>query len=154
MEITGDIFSYLDPSDLAAFAISSKLLGPQATKILYSSVKLTYADQTEVLLQTITRRSELTGYIKEIRVVTKAHWKSLQIAHEILKQLPALRSLEFDRCWLSYETVPYYEYPFTLRSLTWGLKKDAACERFCHAHPSAKVTWLDPVYVLATSDDD
>jgi hypothetical protein len=106
-------------------------------------VTLGRATQTKTLLDTVCRRPELTSYIKNLRLVTMAHWESLQMAHEILKQLPDLKSLDFAPCWFSYGNLPYWEYPFTLQTLRWGLKKDSAFDRFCKSQPGVQVTSQD-----------
>ena len=105
-EIHEEIMTHLNVEDLAACAAPARH-SLQATKFLYTSVTLERATQTKTPLGTIPRRPELTSYIKDLRVVTMAHWESLQIAHEILKQFPALTSLDFAPCWFSYGNLPY-----------------------------------------------
>jgi hypothetical protein len=143
-ELHAEIMAYLTMGDLAACAATSKTLSLQATRRLYTSVTLESADQTKSLLEAISKRPELTRYIKDLRLVTMAHWESLQIAHEILKQLPALKSLNFAPCWFSYGNLPYWEYPFTLQTLRWGLKEDSAFHWFCKSQPGVQTTLQDP----------
>jgi hypothetical protein len=138
-ELEEEILDYLSIGDLATYAAASKRLSFHATRRLYTSVTLGSANQTKVLLEAISRRLELTRYIKDLRLVTMAHWESLQIAHEILKRLPALKSLNFARFWFSYGNLPCWEYPFTLQTLTWGLKEDFALKQFCSFQPAQLV---------------
>jgi hypothetical protein len=144
-EIEEEILDYLSIGDWATYAAASKKLSFHATRRLYTSVTLESANQTKLLLEAISRRPELTSYIKDLRLVTTAHWESLQIAHEILKRLPALKSLNFARCWFSYGSLPCWEYPFTLQTLTWGLKKDSAFKQFCASQPAAQIIRRGPV---------
>jgi len=151
-ELYQEIMVHLTVGDLGACAAASKTLSLHATRLLYASVTLERATQTKTLLTTISRRPELTSYIKDLRLVTMAHWESLQTAHEILKQLPALNSLNFAPCWFSYDNLPYWEYPFTLRTLMWGLKQDSAFHRFCRSQPGVQITSQDPA--IRTLEED
>jgi hypothetical protein len=153
-ELHAEIMTYLTMGDLAACATTSKTLSPQATRRLYAFVTLVRATQTKTLLDTISRHPELTRYIKDLRLVTMAHWKSLQVAHEILKQLPALKSLEFAPCWFSYGNLPYWEYPFTLQTLRWGLKEDSAFHRFCESQPGVQVISQEPAVKVLEQEWD
>ena len=153
-ELNEEIMIHLTVRDLAACAAASKTLSLQATRRLYTSVTLERATQTKTLLDTFSRRPELTSYVKHLRVVTMAHWESLQIAHEILKQLPALKSLDFAPCWFSYGNLPYWEYPFTLRTLTWGLKQDSAFDQFCRSQPGVQITSQDPAVRILEEEED
>jgi hypothetical protein len=144
-ELHEEILDYLSIGGWATYTAASKRLSFQATRRLYTSVTLKSADQTKTLLEAISRRPELTSYIKHLRVVTMAHWESLQVTHEILKQLPVLESLNFARCWFSYGNLPSWEYPFTLKTLTWGLKKDSALVQFCRSQLAAQIVFREPV---------
>jgi len=129
-EIKVSIFVNLSTKDLAACAATSKALFLEATRILYVSVHLSSADQTITLLETLNMHPEYAKLIKDLSLVTMAHWESLQVAHDILKRLPALTSLEFAPCWFSYGDLPYWEYPFQLQTLKSGLRPDDGFRKF------------------------
>jgi hypothetical protein len=137
-EIKSSIFANLSTKDLAACAATSNALFLEATRLLYGSVHLVSADQTVTLLETLNVHPEYAKYIKDLRLVTMAHWESLQVAHDILKQLPALTSLDFAPCWFSYGDLPYWEYPFQLQTLKSGLRPDDGFRKFRSSQLDAK----------------
>ncbi|PVF94256.1 hypothetical protein CPB86DRAFT_828742 [Serendipita vermifera] len=86
--------------------------------------------------------------------VTDPHWESVAVLHNILKQLPYLTLLEIGPSWITYGDLPYWECPFKLQGLKWGLIKDEACKRFVvdsQKHLTSEVVyWALPRYF----DDD
>jgi hypothetical protein len=124
------IFSQVPRCSLATCALTSSQVHSAVTEVLYATVHLDSNRFTRTFADTLLRRPFLCDYVRKLTVAVKPHWISVRRLHEILKQLPHLVDLHVLPSWITYGDLPYWEYPFKLRKIKWGLIKDRASKKF------------------------
>jgi hypothetical protein len=129
-ELLDLIFSRLPRSSLAACALTSTQLYFTVAEALYSKVRLRLDRFTCIFAETLLRRPLLCDSVRKLTVAINPHWTSARALHDILKQIPRLVDLHVLPSWITYGDLPYWEYPFKLRKLKWGLMKDRASQKF------------------------
>jgi hypothetical protein len=129
-EIFDLISSQLPCTSLAACALTSTSLYSLVVKRLYTSVDTLLYHFTRMFAETLMRRPFICDFVRDLSIGVKPHWKSVGALHEVLKRLTRLTSLHLLPSWVSYGDLPYWEYPFKLRKIKWGLMKDRASQKF------------------------
>jgi hypothetical protein len=129
-EIFDHISSQLPRASLAACTLTSTTLYSLTIKRLYASLDISLDHFTRILAETLARRPFLCGFVRNLSISVKPHWESVKVLHQILKQLPNLTNLHVLPSWITYGDLPYWEYPFKLRTIKWGLMKDRASQKF------------------------
>ncbi|PVG01477.1 hypothetical protein CPB86DRAFT_105702 [Serendipita vermifera] len=124
------IFSHLPQTSLAACALTSIQIHSAVTRALYTKVNLQTDRLTRIFEETLLCRPFLCDYVRDLTIAVKPHWESVRVLHDILKKLPHLISLHTLPSWITYGNLPYWEYPFKLHTLKWGLMKDKASQKF------------------------
>jgi hypothetical protein len=133
-EVMDLIFSQVPRASLVACALTSTRLHFLASEALYTTVYLESSHFTRIFAQTLEHRPFLCDYVQELTVTVEPHWRSVRRLHDILKKLPRLIYLHVLPCWITYGDLPYWEYPFKLRKIKWGLIKDRASQKFIKSH--------------------
>jgi hypothetical protein len=129
-EIFDLISSQLPRTSLATCALTSTSFYSFVVKQLYTSVDIPLDRFARTFAETLTCRPFICDFVRDLSIGVKPHWKSVKILHETLKQLPKLTSLHVLPSWITYGDLPYWEYPFKLRTIKWGLMKDRASQKF------------------------
>jgi hypothetical protein len=129
-EIMEILFSYVDRESLPNCVYLSSRIYPAAIKRLYYRVQLISDSSTRNFAQTLISRPIVKDYVRQLLTVIDPHWESVSVLHTILRQLPFLTLLEIGPSWVTYGDFPYWEYPFKLQGLKWGLIKDEAANKF------------------------
>ncbi|PVG01475.1 hypothetical protein CPB86DRAFT_871196 [Serendipita vermifera] len=133
-EITDLIFFQVPRSSLASCALTSTRMNSAVGRALYATVTLDSPLPTRRFAKALTRRPFLCDHVRSLTAAVKPHWSFVRILLEILKQLPRLVSLHILPSWITYGDLPYWEYPFKLRTIKWGLIKDKASQKFITSH--------------------
>jgi hypothetical protein len=129
-EVMSLIFSQVPQRSLVACAVTSSQVHFAVAEALYTTVHLESNSLTRTFADTLLRRPFLCDYVHKLTVAVNPHWMSVRRLHEILKQLPRLVDLHVLPSWITYGDLPYWEYPFKLRKIKWGLIKDRASQKF------------------------
>jgi hypothetical protein len=129
-EVMSLILSQVPYRSLTTCALTSSQLHFAVTEPLYATVHLESDRLTRTFADTLLRRPSLCNYVRKLRIAVNPHWESVRRLHEILKRLPNLVDLHVLPSWITYGDLPYWEYPFKLRKIKWGLIKDRASQRF------------------------
>jgi hypothetical protein len=129
-EIFDHISSQLPRASLAACALTSTAPYSLAVRRLYASVDTPLDHFTRTFAETLARRPFLSEFVRDLSINVKPHWEPVKVLHEILKRLPNLTYLHVLPSWITYGDLPYWEYPFKLRTIKWGLMKDRASQKF------------------------
>jgi hypothetical protein len=124
------IFSQVPYRSLATCALTSSQVHSRVMEVLYATVHLKSDRLTRTFADTLLHRPFLCEFVRKLTIAVNAHWASVKRLHEILKQLPSLVDLHVLPSWITYGDLPYWEYPFKLRKIKWGLIKDRASQRF------------------------
>jgi hypothetical protein len=141
------ILSHVGRESLPNCVYLSSHVYPIAIKRLYYRVQLMSDSSTRNFAQTLISRPILKDYVRQLLTVIAPHWESVAVLHGILKQLPYLTLLEIGPSWITYGDLPYWEYPFKLEGLKWGLIKDKAAKKFIESQSgltSDVVYWALP----------
>ncbi|CAG8678107.1 11883_t:CDS:2 [Acaulospora colombiana] len=109
--------------------ITDKFESTRFERRLSSFERLPY-DALDIIFSQLPRPSLAACALLSTRVYSAPHWESVRVLHEILKQLPRLVSLHVLPSWITYGDLPYWEYPFKLRKIKWGLIKDEGSQKF------------------------
>ncbi|CAG8678121.1 11884_t:CDS:1, partial [Acaulospora colombiana] len=133
-EITDLIFFHVPRNSLPACAIASTRMNSAVLVSLYATVNLDLPHLTHRFAETLIRRPFLCHYVRDLTIAVSPHWKSVRVLHDILIQLPCLVSLHTLPSWITYGDLPYWEYPFKLQNIKWGLIKDKASQKFIMSH--------------------
>ncbi|PVF94260.1 hypothetical protein CPB86DRAFT_818148 [Serendipita vermifera] len=148
-EILDVIFAQVDRESLPSCVYLSSRIYSVAIKRLYYRVQLMSDKSTRNFAETVLNRPILKHYVRQLLTVIEPHWESVAVLHNILKQLPYLTLLEIGPSWITYGDLPYWEYPFKLEGLKWGLIKDEASKKFIESQKhlrSEVVYWALPRY--------
>jgi hypothetical protein len=133
-EVLDLIFSQVPRASLVACALTSTRLHFLVAEALYTTVYIESSYFTRIFAKTLERRPFLCDYVQELTITVEPHWRSVRRLHDILKQLSRLIYLHVLPCWITYGDLPYWEYPFKLREIKWGLIKDRASQKFIESH--------------------
>ncbi|KAG8831601.1 hypothetical protein FRC17_002876 [Serendipita sp. 399] len=147
VDVLGYIFVYLDTPSLLSCALASRAFAYEANRALYRTVCLSTVGYTQAFNGTLGRDPVKKYYMRHLELQLEMNPKSRQLAHNILTELPNLERLKFHSCWLSYEvTDGFQQYPFKLRSLSWGLIPNMALLLFLRSQPSIETLEFSPEY--------
>ncbi|KAG8809651.1 hypothetical protein FRC17_003350 [Serendipita sp. 399] len=137
-DIQHQIFAELSALSLASCALTCRAFYDEATITLYRNVVLSSPKQTKVFPTTLRNSVLKQNSVRKLSIPVKIDAEYRQHVDSILKQVPELKHLILQPCWLSLGDLATENYSFQLESLWWGLIPDDSLNQFLRSQPSVK----------------